>query len=74
MSADLTPREQEVLRLVADGQSNKEIARSLGIARSTADLHVHHILQALGVANRVAATLWALRHGLGGHDRHRGGD
>jgi DNA-binding NarL/FixJ family response regulator len=66
MSTDLTPREEEVLRLVADGYSNKEIARSLSITRGTVDLHVHHILRSLGAVNRVAATLWALRHGLGG--------
>jgi two-component system nitrate/nitrite response regulator NarL len=63
---NLTPREQEVLGMVAAGQSNKEVAFSLGITRSTVDLHVHHILQALGVTNRVAATLWALRHDGGG--------
>ena len=65
MSANLTLREHEVLRLVADVQSNKEIARALGIARSTVDLHVHHILRTLGVVNRVAAVLWALQRGIG---------
>ena len=44
-AADFTPREQQVLQLLSNGQSNKEIARSLGIAVSTVKNHVHHILE-----------------------------
>lgn len=50
--AELTPREQEVLRLMGSGQSNKEIARGLGIAVSTVKNHVHHILEKTNVCSR----------------------
>jgi DNA-binding NarL/FixJ family response regulator len=51
----LTPRERQVLGLIADGLSSKEIARSLGIARATARCHVQNVLTKLGVASRVHA-------------------
>lgn len=64
MYTDLTPREMDVLRLMARGQSNKEIASTLCIARSTVNSHVHHILASIGVRNRVEAALWAYDRGL----------
>ncbi len=60
----LSAREIEVLRLVAAGRSNREIARSLSIAEKTAINHVTHILDKLGVDNRSSATAWAIRSGL----------
>lgn len=63
--ASLTPREVEVLRLVAGGQSTKEIARSLGIAPKTADNHVQNLYAKIGVKTRGGATLFAIEHGLG---------
>ena len=60
----LSARELEVLRLVAAGRSNREIARSLSIAEKTAINHVTHILDKLGVDNRSSATAWAIRSGL----------
>jgi two-component system, NarL family, nitrate/nitrite response regulator NarL len=53
----LSPREQEVLRQVARGASNKEIARSLDIAETTVKIHVQHILRKLGVSSRVQAAV-----------------
>jgi DNA-binding NarL/FixJ family response regulator len=54
----LTPREREVFELVRQGLSNREIARTLWISESTAKVHVHHILEKLGVRSRTeAATL-----------------
>ena len=61
----LTPREIEVLRLVAGGQSIKQIARSLGVARKTADNHLQNLYAKIGVKTRGGATLFALEHGLG---------
>jgi len=60
----LTEREIEVLRLVAKGLSNQEIAEQLSIAEVTARTHVSHILNKLHLANRVQATLYALREDL----------
>jgi len=60
----LTEREEEVLRLVAKGLSNQEIAKQLVIAEVTVRTHVSNILSKLHLANRVQATLYALREGF----------
>jgi len=60
----LTERELEVLRLVAEGQSNKQIARQLCITVRTASFHVGNILQKLGAVSRVEAAIWAREHGI----------
>jgi NarL family two-component system response regulator LiaR len=60
----LTERETEVLRLLAQGQSNKQIAHSLHIAEKTVKVHVSNILGKLGVQSRTQATLYAIRIGL----------
>ncbi len=61
---DLTPRENEILSLLAEGQSNKVIARNLGISDGTVKLHVKAILRKLGVHSRVEAAVIAVEHGL----------
>ena len=60
----LTPREIEILRLIADGRENAEIAELLVISPSTAKNHVAHVLDKLGVENRVQAAVYAVRNGL----------
>jgi HD-GYP domain-containing protein (c-di-GMP phosphodiesterase class II) len=62
--AGLTQREVEVLRLIAGGQSIKEIARTLGVAPKTADNHIQNLYAKIGVRTRGGATLFALEHGL----------
>lgn len=62
----LTERETEVLRLLSHGQSNKEIASSLGIGEKTVKTHVSNILSKLGVQSRTQAALYAVRIGLVG--------
>lgn len=61
----LTPREIEILRHVAEGQSNKSIGRALEITDGTVKLHVKSILRKLGVRSRVEAAVFAVEHGLG---------
>lgn len=60
----LTEREEEVLRLLSTGLSNRDMASLLFIAESTIKTHVEHILGKLGVSDRVQAAVWAARHGL----------
>ena len=62
--AGLTAREIDVLRLVARGMSHKEIATTLVISPKTARNHIEHIYTKIGVANRTAASLFAMQHGL----------
>lgn len=62
--AGLSEREIEVLALVARGCTNKEIARRLVISRRTAEHHVAHIYDKIGVASRAAAALFAMQHDL----------
>ncbi|MDH5734966.1 MAG: response regulator [Gammaproteobacteria bacterium] len=62
--SDLTPRELEILCLLADGQSNKVIARNLGISDGTVKLHVKAILRKLHVHSRVEAAVIAVEQGL----------
>jgi DNA-binding NarL/FixJ family response regulator len=62
--AVLSRRELEVLRLVADGQTNQEIAASLFISPNTVTNHVTNILNKLGLDSRTAAATYAVRHGL----------
>jgi putative nucleotidyltransferase with HDIG domain len=62
--AGLTTREVEILRLVARGQTNKQIGATLTISAKTAGTHVEHIYTKLGVTNRALASLFAARHGL----------
>jgi len=63
--AELTPRELEILEHIADGASNKMIARALDITDGTVKLHVKAILRKLGVRSRVEAAVTAVENGLG---------
>ena len=57
----LSPREREILECIAQGASNKEIARTLAIAEPTVKIHVQHILRKLGLSSRVQAAVYASR-------------
>jgi DNA-binding NarL/FixJ family response regulator len=60
---DLTPRERDVLALLARGYANKRIAHELGVSEKTVKAHVGHLLAKLGVADRTQAALMAVREG-----------
>jgi HD-GYP domain-containing protein (c-di-GMP phosphodiesterase class II) len=62
--AGLSEREIEVLRLIARGRSNRQMAASLSISPKTVGRHIEHIYEKLSVSTRAAATLFALQHGL----------
>ncbi len=62
--SELTPREYEILTLLAEGQSNKVIARNLGISDGTVKLHVKAILRKLNVSSRITAAVMAVEHGI----------
>ncbi|MFI2762391.1 response regulator [Streptomyces echinatus] len=64
--SSLTEREREVLGLIADGRSNREIARALVLSEKTVKTHVSNILMKLDLADRTQAALWAVRHGVTG--------
>ena len=61
----LTDREQDVLRLLAHGMTNKDIAQSLFLSVRTIEAHLRNIYGKLGVTSRTAAVLWAVQHGYG---------
>jgi DNA-binding NarL/FixJ family response regulator len=63
-SSELTSRELDVLRLVAAGKPNKQIANELAISERTARTHVSRILRKLHLSSRTQAALWAIREGL----------
>jgi len=60
--SSLTKREKEVLRQIAKGQSNKMIARKLGITEGTVKVHVKNLLHKLGLRSRLEAAVWVLEH------------
>jgi two-component system, NarL family, nitrate/nitrite response regulator NarL len=62
---ELTARELEVVRLVAQGCSNKELALRLGVAYQTAKNHVHHVMTKVGASSRVQLSWWAMQRGYG---------
>jgi DNA-binding NarL/FixJ family response regulator len=64
LTAELTSRELEVLRLVGAGRPNKEIAAELGISERTARTHVSNVLRKLGLSSRTQAAVWSIREGL----------
>jgi len=64
LEAPLTKRESEVLKQLAFGLTNKEIAQALGISYETVKEHVQHILRKVGVSDRTQAAVWAVRRGL----------
>ena len=67
--SELTPRELEILGHIAEGQSNKAIARDLDISDGTVKLHVKSILRKLGIHSRVEAAVKAVEYGLGGKQK-----
>jgi DNA-binding NarL/FixJ family response regulator len=61
---ELTPRERDVLRLVAEGKTNAEIAQALFLSPGTVKIHVEHIIAKLGVSDRTQAAVRAFELGL----------
>ena len=64
MDEELTPRERQILSLLADGLDNTAIAERLTVTKRTVQNHISNIYGKLGVASRTEAMLYAIRHGL----------
>jgi DNA-binding CsgD family transcriptional regulator len=64
LTAEFTPRELEVLRLVADGHDTASVATRLGIAPHTVEWHVRHLIEKLGAHSKLQAVVTAARMGL----------
>ena len=64
MLSQLTDREKEVIKVIADGLTNKEIARELFISESTVENHIHNIYEKLEITNRAQAVALAYRAGV----------
>jgi DNA-binding NarL/FixJ family response regulator len=64
LPAGLTPREAEVIGLLARGLQTKQVARSLSISAKTADRHVQNAYAKIGVSTRAATAVYAMQHGL----------
>jgi DNA-binding NarL/FixJ family response regulator len=62
--APLTPREQQILKLLTTGATNREISNGLEISHETVKEHVQHVLKKIGVSDRTQAADWAVRNGL----------
>jgi two-component system, NarL family, nitrate/nitrite response regulator NarL len=58
-SHDLTTRERQIILVLSDGNTNKEIGRRLRLAEGTVKVHLHHIYRKLGIANRTALAVLA---------------
>lgn len=61
----LSPREREVSRLIAQGLTNRQIARALAITEKTVGSHVDHMMTKLALRSRTRIAVWATQHGLG---------
>lgn len=64
-----SPRERDILICLAQGESNKEIARALNLAESTVKIHVQNIFKKLNMTSRVQVALYAVEHGFGQHSK-----
>jgi len=58
---DLTPREEQVVALIADGLTSYEIGRELGMCKRTVDAHAEHVRKKLGLHSRAQIAAWAIR-------------
>lgn len=62
--SSLTPREKQIIKLIANGMANKVIARKLSITEGTVKVHVKHLLKKLRLRSRVEVAVWAVQEGL----------
>lgn len=63
----LSQRELDIIRNLADGQTNKTIAKELAITEATVKVHIKTVLRKLGATNRTQVAIWAVQHGLANH-------
>jgi two-component system, NarL family, nitrate/nitrite response regulator NarL len=63
-NGSLSPREHQILNALAEGKSNKVIARQYGLAEATVKVHLKAVLRKIGKQNRTQAAIWAIENGL----------
>ena len=62
--SDLTPREEEILRLVLAGRTNRSIAVTICVSEKTVEFHLSHIYNKIGMRSRMQAGVWAIQQGI----------
>ena len=62
--SDLTPREDEILRLVLAGCTNKSIAATICVSEKTVEFHLSHVYNKIGMRSRMQAGVWAIQQGI----------
>lgn len=67
--SDLTPREEEILRLVLAGRTNKSIAAEISVSEKTVEYHLDRVYTKIGMRTRILAGIWALQNGIGQETR-----
>ena len=67
--SDLTPREEEILRLVLAGRTNKSIAAEICVSEKTVEFHLSKIYTKIGTRTRMLAGIWAMQQGIGAKTR-----
>jgi DNA-binding NarL/FixJ family response regulator len=62
--SDLTPREEEILRLILAGRTNKSIAAEISVSEKTVEFHLNKIYTKIGTRTRMLAGIWAMQQGI----------
>ena len=68
--SDLTPREMQILQLILEGRTNREIAAEIFVSEKTIEFHLKNIYTKVGVRKRILVTVWAVQQGVNVESKH----